>query len=121
LTAIRYRKYDAGETPVHWVIHLDPAGELNLMKRCKHVNLVCSSNVAGEEEFLFAPYVPVLATFDASAAADSPTRRYSVFTVMSVHAPPRPTDADPIVIHILAAIDNRRAAACQPRRCRRCS
>jgi hypothetical protein len=26
--------------------------------------------------------------------------------------PPRPTDADPIVIHIMAAIDNRRALAC---------
>jgi hypothetical protein len=37
---------------------LDPAGQHNLMKRCKHVNLVSSSNVDGEEEFLFAPWVP---------------------------------------------------------------
>ena len=42
---------------MHWVIHLDPAGQQNLMKRCKHVNLVSSSNVDGEEEFLFAPCV----------------------------------------------------------------
>ena len=48
-----------------------------------------------------------------SAAPPSPPPcRYSVFTVMSVHVPPRPTDADPIVIHIMAAIDNRRAPAC---------
>jgi len=85
-----YRKFDEGQTPVHWVIHLDPAGQHNLMKRCKHVNLVSGSNVDGEEEFLFAPY--------------------SVFTVISVHVPPRPTDADPILIHIMAAIDNRHEA-----------
>ncbi len=42
-----------------------------------------------------------------SAALPSPPCRYSVFTVMSVHVPARPTDADPIVIHIMAAIDNR--------------
>ena len=54
-TKHRNRKLDAGETPVHWVIHLDPAGQHNLMKRCKHVNLVSSSNVDGKEEFLLAP------------------------------------------------------------------
>jgi len=42
---------------VHWIIHLDPSGQHNMMKRCKHVNLVRSSNVDGEEEFLFAPCV----------------------------------------------------------------
>ena len=50
-----YRKFDAGETPVHWVVLMDPAGQHNLMRRCKHVNLVRNSNVSGEEEFLFSP------------------------------------------------------------------
>ena len=54
-TQIPQVELDAGETPVHWVIHLDPAGQHNLMKRCKHVNLVSSSNVDGKEEFLLAP------------------------------------------------------------------
>ena len=43
----------------------------------------------------------------SAAAPVPPSCRYSVFTVMSVHVPARPTDADPIVIHIMAAIDNR--------------
>ena len=112
----RYRKFDEGQTPVHWVIHLDPAGQHNLMKRCKHVNLVSGSNVDGEEEFLFAPCVRwpcalqlVLCSRCATLIPPSPPCRYSVFTVISVHVPPRPTDADPILIHIMAAIDNRRA------------
>ena len=47
-----------------------------------------------------------------------PYRRYSVFTVMSVHVPCRSSDVDPLVIHIMAAIDNRRlhcCASCTPR------
>lgn len=35
------------------------------------------------------------------------TYRYSVFTVMSLNVPSHPTDADPIIMHISAAIDNR--------------
>ena len=93
---------------------MDPAGQHNLMKRCKHVNLVSGSNVDGEEEFLFAPCVRwpcavVLCSRCATLTPPSPPCRYSVFTVISVHVPPRPTDADPILIHIMAAIDNRRA------------
>ncbi len=94
---------------MHWIIHLDPDGQHNMMKRCKHVNLVRSSNVDGEEEFLFAPCVRSLAALQQRCCSLCPPPfRYSVFTVMSVHVPARPTDADPIVIHIMAAIDNRR-------------
>jgi hypothetical protein len=55
--------------------------------RCKQVNLVEKSNVKGEVEFLFAPF--------------------SVFTVVSAHAPVKPTASNPIVIVLEAAIDNR--------------
>ena len=55
--------------------------------RCRHVNLVEKSNVKGEVEFLFAPF--------------------SVFTVVSAHAPVKPTASNPIVIVLEAAIDNR--------------
>ena len=54
-----------GMPPVHWTIKLDPRGEKFSMYRCKHVNyLEKVTNVAGDEEYLFAPY--------------------SVFTVVSV-------------------------------------
>jgi hypothetical protein len=59
----------------------------------------------------YAAAAAAAAAHAAAAHAAAPTIRYSVFTVMSVHAPSRPTDADPIVIHIMAAIDNRQAAA----------
>ncbi len=49
--------------------------------KCKQVNLV-DTNTLGEEEFLFAPY--------------------STFTVVEV----RVTDADPVVVRLLAAVDN---------------
>ncbi len=55
--------------------------------RCRHVNLVEKSNVKGEVEFLFAPF--------------------SVLTVVSVHAPVKPTASNPVVIVLQASIDNR--------------
>ena len=55
--------------------------------RCKHVNLVEKSDVKGEIEFLFAPF--------------------SVFTVVSINVPPKPTASNPIVIVLEASIDNR--------------
>ena len=53
------------------------------------MNLVEKSNVGGEAEFLFAPY--------------------SVFTVVSVTMPAsgKPNASNPIVIELLAAVDNR--------------
>jgi hypothetical protein len=99
--------FDAGLPPVHWVIRVDARGEKSLRwsacavrvalaaslanrarrYRCKHVNLVEKSNIAGETEFLFAPF--------------------SVFTVVSTHVPPKPTASNPIVIVLQAAVDNR--------------
>ena len=91
--------------PVHWIVRVDPKGETSLMyvlpvcaalllrvmqprrSRCRHVNLVEKSNVKGEVEFLFAPF--------------------SVFTVVSVNAPVKPTASNPIVIVLEASIDNR--------------
>ncbi len=54
--------------------------------RCKHANFCENSDVPGEEEFLFAPY--------------------SVFTVISLTVPPAPTDDDPVVVRLQAAVDN---------------
>jgi hypothetical protein len=98
--------FDSGLPPVHWIVRVNPKGETSLRWaralrvsrccsrfnprrrfRCKHVNLVEKSNVKGEIEFLFAPF--------------------SVFTVVSVHVPAKPTASNPIVIVLEAAIDNR--------------
>jgi hypothetical protein len=35
---------------------VDPEGGRNPMRRCMHVNLIKSSNLGHEREFLFAPY-----------------------------------------------------------------
>jgi hypothetical protein len=45
-----------GFQSVLWVVHVDPAGEDDVTKRCKHVNFVEHSLVAGEKEYLFAAY-----------------------------------------------------------------
>eukprot|EP01046_Picozoa_sp_COSAG06_P041204 COSAG06_NODE_5087_length_3731_cov_98.491465_2_plen_97_part_00 len=37
-------------------LHIDPAGDHDADRRCKHVNYVSHSHVGGEAEFLFAPY-----------------------------------------------------------------
>ena len=55
-------------------------------RKCVHVNLVKKTNVAGEEEYLFAPY--------------------SAFTVLSATWNAG-TDADPHVIELRAAVDNK--------------
>jgi hypothetical protein len=81
-----YMKFADGKTPVKWIVELDPRGRDTLQYRCKHVNYCENSDVAGEEEFLFAPY--------------------SVFTVLSVTVPPVVTDDDPVVVRLQAAVDN---------------
>ena len=55
-------------------------------RKCGHVNLVRKTNVQGEEEYLFAPY--------------------SAFEVLSVSWNAG-TDAEPHVIELLAAVDNK--------------
>ena len=45
-----------GFQSVLWIVHVDPAGEHDLAKRCKHVNFVEHSLVPGEEEYLFTAY-----------------------------------------------------------------
>ena len=81
-----YMKFAEGRTPVKWIVELDPRGRDSLQHRCKHVNFCENSDVPGEEEFLYAPY--------------------SVFTVISLTVPPMPTDDNPIVVRLLAAVDN---------------
>jgi serine/threonine protein kinase len=79
-----------GDTPVIWTIKVDPRGAAQLLYRCKHVNQVAKSNVPGEFEFLYAPY--------------------SVVTVERVTLPPAgaaPTPDCPILIVIVAALDNK--------------
>jgi len=63
-----------------WQVRIDPT------RKCVHVNLVKKSNVPGEEEYLFAPY--------------------SAFTVLSA-AWKAGTAAEPHVIELLAAVDNK--------------
>jgi hypothetical protein len=65
---------------VLWIIKIDPH------HKCVHVNLVHKSNVPGEQEYLFAPY--------------------SAFTVVSAKWNAG-TAADPHVIELLAAVDNK--------------
>ena len=81
-----YNAFASGQTPVLWVVRVDPRGADTVKYRCKHVNYVKKSNVAGEQEFLFAPY--------------------SVFTVQKAYCPLTPSDDDPIRIELLAATDN---------------
>ena len=81
-----YMKFAEGKTPVKWIIELDLRGRASLQFRCKHVNFCENSDVPGEEEFLFAPY--------------------SVFTVLSITVPSSPSDDDPIIVKLLAAVDN---------------
>ena len=66
------------------MVELDPRGEQEFRHRCKHVDLVRWSYVAGEEEF--APY--------------------SVFRVPEVRWASPATAADPHVVRPRAAIDN---------------
>jgi hypothetical protein len=86
-----YMKLAEGKTPVKWIVELDPRGRDALQYRCKHVNFCENSDVdfwrqAGEEEFLFAPYI--------------------VFTVLSVTMPPMPNDDNPVIVRLQAAVDN---------------
>ena len=62
-----------------WRVRIDPE------RKCLHVNFVKTSNVAGEEEYLFAPY--------------------SAFTVLSARWRAG-TTAEPHEIELLAAVDN---------------
>ena len=65
----------------------DRRGEESRRYRCKHVNYVNRTNVAGEEEYLFSAY--------------------SVFTVMRVAWQANPTGSNPHVVELKAAIDNK--------------
>ena len=68
-----------GDDCVLWRVRIDPE------RKCLHVNFVKASNVAGEEEYLFAPY--------------------SAFTVLSARWRAG-TTAEPHEIELLAAVDN---------------
>ncbi len=52
-----YMKFADGKTPVKWIVELDPRGRDALQYRCKHVNFCENSDVPGDEEFLFAPFL----------------------------------------------------------------
>jgi hypothetical protein len=47
---------DLGKPAVLWEVHVDPAGEHDRTRRCKHVNYVRKSLVGGEKEYLFTAY-----------------------------------------------------------------
>jgi len=81
-----YNAFASGQTPVLWIVRVDPQGADTVKYRCKHVNYVQKSNVGGEQEFLFAPY--------------------SVFTVLKAYCPLTPSNHDPIRIELRAATDN---------------
>ena len=84
-----YNKFADGKTPVKWIVEMDPRGRDNVVFKCKHVNFV-DTNTLGEEEFLFAPY--------------------SVFTVLEVHVPADASDTDPVLVRLMAAVDNLKEA-----------
>ena len=70
---------------VLWKVHVDPAGAQDPSRRCKNVNFVRHSMVAGEQEYLFAAY--------------------SVFTIRKVTWSADPTST-PHLIELDAALDN---------------
>jgi hypothetical protein len=72
--------------PVLWIVHVDPAGEQDATKRCKHANLIKYSMVPGEQEYLFSAY--------------------SIFTVRSVEWAPAGGDGAYHRIHLDAASNN---------------
>jgi hypothetical protein len=45
-----------GRPAVLWVVHVDPRGRTDDEYRCKHVNFVRHTLVAGEQEYLFTAY-----------------------------------------------------------------
>jgi hypothetical protein len=47
---------DHGKPAVLWEVHVDPAGEHDPVRRCKHVNYVLNSLVGREHEYLFTAY-----------------------------------------------------------------
>ena len=73
---------------MRWEVLLDPRGLDSPEFRCRHVNFLQNTQlpVEVEEEFLFTPY--------------------SVFTVLSLHVPDRPSVQDPVVVQVQAAMDN---------------
>ena len=51
-----HRAQAAGQQAVLWVVRVDPEGQHDPTKRCKHVNFVEHSLVEGESEYLFTAY-----------------------------------------------------------------
>ena len=95
-TALRFLRTQQayGRQGILWVVRVDPAGEHDPSKRCKHVNFVSHSLIVdhagapAEREYLFAAY--------------------SVFTVLEVHWSDTPDDETPHRIVLQAATDNRK-------------
>ena len=76
---------DLGQPAVLWVVHVDPAGEHDPTRRCKHVNFVHDGLAGRENEYLFTAY--------------------SVFTVRRVEWSDDPKTLSRIELE--AALDNR--------------
>jgi hypothetical protein len=85
--AIGFLRRSPMPAKVLWLVHIDP------VHKCVHVNLVEKSHVYGEEEYLFAPY--------------------SAFTVRKALWRGG-TNADPHVIELAAAPDNKLALESLP-------
>ena len=80
VVAREFIRMRGGDDSVLWRVRIDPVG------KCRHVNLVKKTHVEGEDEYLFAPY--------------------SAFTVLSAEWRAG-TAAEPHVIELLAAVDNK--------------
>ena len=104
-----------GMLPVHWTIKLDPRGEKSFMFQCKHVNyLEKLTNVAGEGEYLFAPYsvftvvsVTVTLTPNIYHTLFHSSRLLSLHWTIICKVPVQPSAGRPIEICLEAAVDNR--------------
>jgi hypothetical protein len=74
-----------GKPAVLWKVHVNPEGEHQPGKLCRHVNYVAKTHVQGEQEYLFTAY--------------------SVFTIRQVTWSVNP-QATPHEIELDAALDN---------------
>ena len=107
------------QSAIKWIIHLDPRGATDFAHRCKHVNLVKRTNVAGEfglysyglysygpNSYGLYSYANLLKRMNVAGEWEFLFAAYSAFEVLSTGWNAG-TDRDPHVVHIQAAIDNR--------------
>ena len=74
-----------GRQPVMWVVYLDPAGEHDADRRCKHANYVSHTHVGGEAEFLFTAY-SIFTVRSVQWVEDGAPHRIEVYAATDIRA-----------------------------------